>query len=88
MRPYLPLDTEPLRVTPRGFPKVHPRLGLIRARNYLVRRDVSDRELQQRGAFAVFRDAMRATAPFVRWLDERANAGRDALAADDDLSWD
>ncbi|MDP9104953.1 MAG: alpha/beta fold hydrolase [Candidatus Eremiobacteraeota bacterium] len=28
MRPYLPLDTEPLRVTPRGFPKQHPRLLL------------------------------------------------------------
>ena len=74
MRPYLPLDTEPLRVTPRGFPKAHPRLPLIRARNYLVRHDVSDRELLERGAFAVFRDAMRTTAPFVRWLDARASA--------------
>ncbi len=72
MRPYLPLDTEALRVTPRGFPKHHPRLALIRARNYLVRRDVTDRELLERGAFAVFRDAIRATAPFVRWLDVHA----------------
>ena len=71
MVPYLPLDTEPLRITPRGFPKVHPRLPLIRARNYLVRRDVSDAELRARGAFAVFRDTIRATAPFVRWLDAR-----------------
>ncbi|MBV8580592.1 MAG: DUF2461 domain-containing protein [Candidatus Eremiobacteraeota bacterium] len=69
MQPYLPLDTEPLRVTPRGFPKQHRRLPLIRARNYLVRRDVPDRELLDGGAFAVFRDAIRATAPFVRWLD-------------------
>lgn len=69
MRPYLPLDTEPLRITPRGFPKVHPRLPLIRARNYLVRRDVPDAELLGRGAFTTFRDAIRATAPLVRWLD-------------------
>ena len=72
MRPYLPLDTEPLRVTPRGFPKAHPRLALIRARNYLVRRDIANDELRSRGTFAVFRDAIRDTAPFVRWLDEHA----------------
>jgi uncharacterized protein (TIGR02453 family) len=77
LRPYLPLDTEPLRVTPRGFPKAHPRLGLIRARNYLVRRDVSDRELAARGAFAVFRDAIRVTAPFVRWLDAHTGVSGD-----------
>jgi uncharacterized protein (TIGR02453 family) len=77
LHPYLPLDTEPLRVTPRGFPKQHPRLSLIRARNYLVRRDVTDRELRERGVFAVFRDAIRATAPFVRWLDAHAAFARD-----------
>ncbi len=71
LRPYLPLDTEPLRVTPRGFTKDHPRRDLIRARNYLIRRDVPDAELRARGAFAVFRDTIRATAPFVRWLDAR-----------------
>jgi uncharacterized protein (TIGR02453 family) len=77
MRPYGPLDTEPLRITPRGFPKQHPRLQLIRARNYLVRRDVPDAELLDRGAFAVFRDAMRATAPFVRWIDDHARVSQD-----------
>jgi uncharacterized protein (TIGR02453 family) len=84
MQPYLPLDTEPLRVTPRGFPKVHPRLALIRARNYLVRRDVSDRELVDRGAFAVFRDAIRATAPFVRWLHAHADVRADERSFDSD----
>ena len=34
--------------------------------------DVSDRELADRGAFAVFREAIRATAPFVRWIDAHA----------------
>jgi uncharacterized protein (TIGR02453 family) len=78
MRPYLPLDTEPLRITPRGFPKQHRRLPLIRARNYLVRRDVTDRELRDRGAFTVFRDAIRATASFVRWIDAHAAVARDS----------
>ena len=72
LRPYLPLETASMRVTPRGFPKEHPRLALIRGRNFMLERAVSDRELQQRGAFAVFRDAIRATVPFVRWLDTTA----------------
>jgi uncharacterized protein (TIGR02453 family) len=72
LAPYVPLETDALRITPRGFPKTHPRLPLIRARNYMVRRDISDRELQASGAFRVFRAFMRDTAPFVRWLDEHA----------------
>ena len=85
IRPYLPLETEPLRVTPRGSPKTHPRLPLIRARNYLVRRDVSDAEFSERGARAVFHDAMRATAPFVRWLDTHARAEERTTAWDDEF---
>jgi uncharacterized protein (TIGR02453 family) len=69
LQPYLPLETAGMRITPRGFPKHHPRLNLIRARNFMLERTVSDRELQGRGPFAVFRDAIRTTAPFVRWLD-------------------
>jgi uncharacterized protein (TIGR02453 family) len=86
MAAYLPLDTEPLRITPRGFPKQHPRLPLIRARNYLVRRDVTDRELQQKGAFALFRDVIRATAPFVRWIDAHARPAE--AFAEDEFGWD
>lgn len=74
IRPYLPLETHAMRVTPRGFPKSHPRLPLIRARNYMLERAVPDAELQRRGAFAVFRDFIRDTAPFVRWLDAHAAA--------------
>jgi uncharacterized protein (TIGR02453 family) len=77
LRPYLPLETSPLRITPPGFPRAHPRLPLIRARNYLVGRDVSDAELRSRGPFAVFREAIRATVPFVRWIDEHARGESD-----------
>jgi uncharacterized protein (TIGR02453 family) len=84
MRPYLPLDTDPLRVTPRGFPKDHRRIALIRARNYMVRRDIPDAELRAKGAFGVFRDAIRATAPFVRWLDANARA---ASMAEEEDEW-
>ncbi|HEY0381006.1 MAG TPA: DUF2461 domain-containing protein [Candidatus Elarobacter sp.] len=83
MKPYS-LETEPLRITPRSFPKQHPRLPMIRARNYILRRDVTDRELRDRGVFAVFRDAIRTTTPFVRWIDERAAAARASTFDEDE----
>ncbi|HTJ26781.1 MAG TPA: DUF2461 domain-containing protein [Candidatus Limnocylindria bacterium] len=84
LRPYLPLETAALRVTPRGFPKSHPRLALIRARNYMVERTLEDAELRAHGAFALFRGVIRDTAPFVRWLD--AHLGRPEQRDDD--AWD
>lgn len=87
MRAYLPVETDAMRVTPRGFAKSHRRIAMIRARNYLVRRDIPDAELRAKGAFAVFRDAIRATAPFVRWIDAHARAAgpHDREPDDDDL---
>jgi uncharacterized protein (TIGR02453 family) len=70
--PYLPLQTESLTRSPRGFPKEHPHLSLIRARRYMVRRTYADREIGAAGAFATFRDAMRDCAPLVTYLDRIA----------------
>ena len=72
MGPYLPLRTDGLVRVPRGFPKDHPRGELIRARNYLVRREWSDAEIARKGAFATFRDAIRDCARFVRYIDDVA----------------
>ena len=83
IQPYLPLETDEMRVTPRGFPKAHPRLGLIRARNFILGRSFTDRELRERGPFAVFRDAIRDTAPFVRWLDAHAGAAEEPFGFED-----
>jgi uncharacterized protein (TIGR02453 family) len=69
LAPYLPLQTDALLRMPRGFPKDHPRGELIRARNYLVRRQYSDAEITRDGAFATFRSAIRDCAPFVRYID-------------------
>lgn len=74
MAPYLPLRTDGLARMPRGFPKEHPRGELIRARNYLVRREWSDAEIARKGAFATFRDAIRDCAPFVRYIDDVARS--------------
>ncbi|MFN2459223.1 MAG: DUF2461 domain-containing protein [Candidatus Velthaea sp.] len=68
MAPYVPLRTAPLKTVPRGFPRNHPRAGLIRAQRYMAGRDFTDRELTAGNAFAIFRNAMRDTAPLVQWL--------------------
>lgn len=67
--PYLPLRTDSLRVTPRGFPKEHPRRDLVRARRYIVRHIYPDAFLAKAGALATFRAAMRDLAPFVAYLE-------------------
>ena len=72
LAPYLPLRTDALLRMPRGFPKDHPSGELIRARNYLVRREYSDAEIVRNGAFASFKAAIADCAPFVRYIDEIA----------------
>jgi uncharacterized protein (TIGR02453 family) len=67
--PYLPLQTNSLSRSPRGFPKEHPHVALIRARHFMIRREYSDAEITQAGAFTTFRNAMRDCAPFVAYLD-------------------
>jgi uncharacterized protein (TIGR02453 family) len=74
--PYLPIDTDPLVRMPAGFDREHPRGELIRARRYMVRRTFPDIELTRGDAFDGFRAALRDTAPFVRWLEAGASAGR------------
>jgi uncharacterized protein (TIGR02453 family) len=70
LAPYLPLRTDALLRMPRGFPKDHPHGELIRARNYLVRRQYSDAEITTNGAYATFSTAIRDCAPFVRYVDD------------------
>jgi uncharacterized protein (TIGR02453 family) len=72
--PYLPLDTDPLKRVPRGFPPDHPRADLLRARNYMVHRTYPDATIVRDGPFATFRDAMRDCAPFVAYLDAIASS--------------
>jgi uncharacterized protein (TIGR02453 family) len=88
LAPYLPLRTDALLRMPRGFPKDHPRGELIRARNYLVRREYSDAEITRNGAFATFRAAIRDCAPFVRYIDEVAATASSAAMRDPSDGWD
>jgi uncharacterized protein (TIGR02453 family) len=85
---YLPLETDALLRMPRGFPKDHPHGELIRARNYLVRREYSDAELVRNGAFATFRAAIRDCAPFVRYIDDVAATASSAAMREPSDGWD
>src|SRR5580658_4179205 len=79
LAPYVPLRTDALLRMPRGFPKDHPKGELIRARNYLVRRQYSDAEITRAGAYKTFSAAIRDVAPFVRYIDEVAAASSVAM---------
>jgi len=88
LAPYLPLRTDALLRMPRGFPKDHPHGELIRARNYLVRREYSDAEITRAGAFATFRAAMRDCAAFVCYIDEVAATASNAAMREPSEGWE
>ncbi len=77
--PYLPLDTDPLVRMPRGFDADHPRGEFIRARRFIARRALTDRELTGANPIAVLLAAMRATAPLVGWLDRSSGRSLEPL---------
>lgn len=69
LAPYLPVDTDPLKVMPRGYERDHPQSTWIRARRFMVRKTYTDTSAEADDLFALMRTAMRDTAPFVAWLD-------------------
>jgi uncharacterized protein (TIGR02453 family) len=69
LAPYLPVDTDPLKMMPRGYDRDHPQAPLIRARRFMVRATYTDKIAQDGDFFALVRAGMRDTAPFVAWLD-------------------
>jgi uncharacterized protein (TIGR02453 family) len=88
LAPYLPLRTDALLRMPRGFPKDHPNGDLIRARNYLVRREFSDAEITRAGPYATFSAAIRDCAPFVRYIDEVVSKTSSAAMREPSDGWD
>lgn len=88
LAPYLPLRLNPLMRMPRGFPKEHPAGELLRARMYLVGRDYTDAEITHAGAFALFQRAMRACAPFVRYVAGVADAASSAAIREPIDGWE
>ena len=65
---------EPLKTAPRGYPKDHPRIALLRYRScFVLRHHKPARWLQSSAALDVIRTDWLAARPLVEWL--QANVG-------------
>jgi len=84
LAPYLPVDTDPLKVMPRGYDRAHPQAAWIRARRFMVRKRFPDRVAERDDFFALMRGAMRDAAPFVAWLDRFVTAPEPSASIADD----
>lgn len=79
----LPLQTfDALKTAPRGYPKDHPRIELLRMKGVLVFRrfDAGPRWLDTANALDRIVEVWRTAAPLADWLD--ANVGPSELADD------
>jgi uncharacterized protein (TIGR02453 family) len=62
------LDGDKLKVPPRGYPKDHPHIELLKMKSFLAYRSVSDRELTSEGCFDMLVSAFRAMKPLHNFL--------------------
>ncbi len=70
---------EPLKTAPRGYPKDHPRIELLRYRSaFVLRRHPPGRWLHSAGAVQKVRDDWTAARPLVDWLGANVGAGESA----------
>jgi hypothetical protein len=59
-----------LKSAPRGYPKDHPRIGLLRYKQLIVGAQLPAGDLSRDDALAHVGGAWRAAAPVLAWLDE------------------
>jgi len=62
------LDGDKLKVPPRGYPKDHPHIELLKMKSFLAYMPVSDRELTSEGCFDLVVSAFRAMKPLHDFL--------------------
>jgi uncharacterized protein (TIGR02453 family) len=62
------LDGDKLKVPPRGYPKDHPHIELLKMKSFLAYMSVSDRELTSEGCFDLVASAFRAMKPLHDFL--------------------
>ncbi|MCU1502364.1 MAG: hypothetical protein JWM12_1718 [Ilumatobacteraceae bacterium] len=75
-----------LKTAPRGYPKDHPRITLLRRRGLVVSREWDQAAwMQTRTVVAKVREAWTAAAAMNAWLD--AHVGPSTLPPDDGPSW-
>jgi uncharacterized protein (TIGR02453 family) len=59
-----------LKSAPRGYPKDHPRIGLLRYKQLIVGAQLPAGDISRDAALAHVGGAWRAAAPVLAWLDE------------------
>jgi uncharacterized protein (TIGR02453 family) len=62
------LDGDKLKVPPRGYPKDHPHIELLKMKSFLAYMSVSNRELTSEGCFDLVVSAFRAMKPLHDFL--------------------
>jgi len=63
------LDCEALKTAPKGFPRDHPDIELLKFKHYFVYRQLSDREVLSRDFLKKCVHSFMILSPFVRYLN-------------------
>ena len=64
------IEGEKLKSAPKGFPKDHPDIELLKMKSYLVSRLFSDREITSKGVFDLIIKGCRAMKPLNDFLND------------------
>jgi uncharacterized protein (TIGR02453 family) len=73
---YQGLDSEDqLKTVPKGFPKDHPQIELLKNRHFLVSHPFTDREVLSKNAVQKMTEACKAMHPFLLYIREAQGHG-------------
>lgn len=64
------LEGEKLKSAPKGYPKDHPYIGLLKMKSFLVSKIITDRELTSKGCFDFIVRASRTMKPLNDFLND------------------
>lgn len=64
------LEGEKLKSAPKGYPKDHPYIGLLKMKSFLVSKMITDRELTSKGCFDFIVRASRTMKPLNDFLND------------------
>lgn len=64
------LEGEQLKTAPKGFPKDHPNIDLLRYKQFVVSKRFTDKEVMQEDFKNVIIDSFRAIRPFLDYMSE------------------
>jgi uncharacterized protein (TIGR02453 family) len=64
------LEGEKLKSSPKGYPRDHPHIELLKLKSFLVTRMISDRDVLSRGCFDLVLSASKAMKPLNDYLND------------------